>query len=137
MFSLIIVIISIALVAALALATIYYGGTSFNIGGDRVVAARTINEGNQVAGALELYRVDNGAFPTGTSQDVANALIAGNYLSGMPENSSWEFRTDFAVRTNLTLEQCERVNADLNIPNPPPLCSDPAISGRSVCCVTP
>lgn len=137
MFSLIVTIIAVALVAALALATIYFGGQAFNIGGDRAIATRTVNEGNQVAGALELYRVDNGAYPTGASQDIANALVTGNYLAGMPEGATWEFRNDYAVRTDLTMEQCERVNTGLGIANPPPSCSDPAFSGMTLCCATP
>jgi hypothetical protein len=51
MFSLIITIISIALVTALALATIYYGGSAFRQGGDAAAAARFINEGQQLSGA--------------------------------------------------------------------------------------
>lgn len=50
MFSLIITIISIALVAALALATLYYGGASFSRGKEGREAARLINEGPKAHG---------------------------------------------------------------------------------------
>jgi hypothetical protein len=136
-FSLIIVIVSIALVAALALATIYYGGTAFNIGGDRAAATRAISEGNQISGALKLYLADNGRFPVGTSEAIGARLVAEGYLRSMPTGTPWEFRNDYTVRTGLTLEQCERVNSDLGIPNPPPLCTDPAATGRTLCCATP
>lgn len=55
MFSLIVTIISIALVAALALATLYYGG------------------------AAELYRADIGAYPLSMDD-----LVAQKYLSSVP-----------------------------------------------------
>lgn len=54
MFSLIITIISIALVTALALATIYYGGSAFRQGGDAAAAAQLINEGQQLSGAATI-----------------------------------------------------------------------------------
>ena len=58
MFSLIITIISIALVAALALATLYYGGNAFNKGSAEANASKIINEGQQVNGAVQLARAD-------------------------------------------------------------------------------
>jgi len=59
MFSLIITIISIALVAALALATLYYGGDAFNQGRAGAEASRIINEGQQVAGGVSLAAATN------------------------------------------------------------------------------
>lgn len=54
MFSLIITIISIALVAALALATLYYGGDAFQQGKAGADASRLINEGQQINAAVTL-----------------------------------------------------------------------------------
>ncbi len=62
MFSLIITIISIALVAALALATIYYGGSAFNRGSADAKAAQYINEGQQLSGAAAVAGATNVAF---------------------------------------------------------------------------
>lgn len=50
MFSLIITIISIALVAVLALASIYYGGAAVGQGSDSARASQLINEGQQLQG---------------------------------------------------------------------------------------
>ena len=72
MFSLIITIISIALVAALALATLYYGGDAFNQGRAGADASRLINEGQQVNAAVALA-----AATAATWVDTDNANYAG------------------------------------------------------------
>ena len=80
MFSLIITIISIALVAALALATIYYGGSTFNRGASAATASKLLNQSQQILGADRLYRADHdGAMPS-SMQD----LIDGGYLKSIP-----------------------------------------------------
>lgn len=83
MFSLIITIISIALIAALAAATIYYGGDAFSKGTLKADASTLINQGQQVAGAMTLYSVDK-------SQDAADvtALVTDGYLQANP--GSWD-----------------------------------------------
>jgi hypothetical protein len=83
MFSLIITIISIALVAALALATIYYGGNAFNKGSESAKAAQLINEGQQLNGAFAFARAEARAAGTTEPADTA-ALISGNYLTQAP-----------------------------------------------------
>lgn len=83
MFSLIITIISIALVAALALATLYYGGNAFLRGSSDAYATRLLNQGQQILGAAELYRADNGSWPQSMQ-----ALVDGNYLREIPTVSA-------------------------------------------------
>lgn len=58
MFSLIISIISIALVAALAAATVYFGGAAFNKGSAGADASTFVNAGQQIAGAFTLASAD-------------------------------------------------------------------------------
>lgn len=82
MFSLIITIISIALVAALALATLYYGGDAFNKGTAGAEASRLINEGQQVNGAVALAKAD--ANPATTLA----GLVTAGYLSQLPGSFS-------------------------------------------------
>lgn len=79
MFSLIITIISIALVAALALATLYYGGSSWTRGNAAATAATVTNQGQQIRGAMELYYADHSAYPA-SLQD----LVTGEYLKTIP-----------------------------------------------------
>ena len=79
MFSLIVTIISIALVAALALATLYYGGAAFNKSSAMVEATRLTNQATQLQGAAELYRADRGAYPRNIED-----LVTHNYLKSIP-----------------------------------------------------
>lgn len=79
MFSLLISIISIALVAALALATLYYGGSSFNQGRAKAEASRLLNEQQQLLGAAELFRARTGQWPANLTQ-----LVDGGYLKSIP-----------------------------------------------------
>lgn len=77
MFSLIISIISIALVAALAAATVYFGGAAFNKGTAGADASTFINAGQQVAGAFTLAAADGV-----TAANVA--ALNPNYLAQIP-----------------------------------------------------
>jgi hypothetical protein len=79
MFSLIITIISIALVAALALATLYYGGKAFNKGSATAEATKILTQGQQLQGAAELYKADTGAYPL-----TMQAMLDGKYLTSVP-----------------------------------------------------
>lgn len=97
MFSLIITIISIALVAALALATLYYGGAAFNKGAAGATAARLINEGQQINGAVALYRADVGAGSSAAVVTDLAGLVTEGYLSSVP--------ADFAATTTLASGQ--------------------------------
>lgn len=85
MFSLIITIISIALVAALALATIYYGGTAFNKGSEQASASRLINEGQQVNGAVAMAKADVASGVTfATPIGTLASLVTNNFLAQAP-----------------------------------------------------
>lgn len=79
MFSLVITIISIALVAALALATLYYGGNAFNQGHAAAEAAKLRVQGQQLIAAAELYYAR-----TGVWMDDVPTLVAAGYLKSVP-----------------------------------------------------
>lgn len=135
MFSLIITIVAIALVALLALATIFYAKTFVTDGAARASITQTLQEGNQVVGAVELYKSDHdGKLPTGTSDEIKATLVSAEYLKAFP-SSSWEFRNDFAVRTGMTSDACLAVNKSLGIDSIPQ-CSDVSYTNRSFCCAT-
>jgi hypothetical protein len=100
MFSLIITVISIALVAALALATLYYGGSAFNKGSAAAQSTQLLNESQQLLGAAELFYADNHRWPESVSEMVSlkylnfpvainsgvvnNALAANDWLMVAP-----------------------------------------------------
>lgn len=84
MFSLIITIISIALVAALAVATIYYGGDAFNQGTSKAKASTVVNQAQQIAGAATLYKSNGGNLPTLASV----GALSPSYLATVPASDS-------------------------------------------------
>ena len=79
MFSLIITIVSIALVVALVAATMYHGGDTLTQGRAKADAAAFVSGAQQVSGAAVMYASLEG-------QDAADAatLVTGKYLSGIP-----------------------------------------------------
>lgn len=80
MFQLIVAVISIALVAVLAIASIYYGGTAFNQSQLKGQVTALVNAGQQVAGAQALFATDTGS----KSADLSTLLYAGKYLASTP-----------------------------------------------------
>ena len=144
MFSLIVVIIAIALVAALALASIYYGGTAFNRSKDEVIVASAVNVGNQVKGAFELYRTDHdNTLPTGTVDEIKNIMQDKKYLAEWPSSEKsngttveWGIETDYATISNLSADQCLALNKKLGI-DYVPSCSATGFEGKNYCCTTP
>ena len=111
MFSLIITIISIALVAALALATLYYGGSAFNKGADGATAAKLINEGQQINGAVTIYKADLAA--GGAAVTTVAALVTATYLSQVPASfdGATLLSTNVAeAKTNPTGTVCNEIN---------------------------
>ena len=82
MFQLIVAVISIALVAALAIASIYYGGSAFQKSSLKANVTQLVNGGQQIAGAQALYNTD-----WGVSGSTAQ-LEDGTYLASAPSTPS-------------------------------------------------
>ena len=89
MFQLIVAVIAIALVIALTLASIYYGGEAFTRSSLKANVAAMVNQAQQISGAHTLYKVDN-------AQDAgAIADLEGDYISSIPTapeaiaNAAW------------------------------------------------
>ncbi len=106
MFSLIITIIAIALVAALAVASIYYGGSAFEKGTAGAEAATIINESQQVSAARSMASADGNANTT-----VAD-LVTGNYLSSAPADLELNGNAveDTLAAPGLSAEVCDQIN---------------------------
>lgn len=79
MFSLIITIISIALVAVLALASIYYGGSAVGQGSDSARASQLINEGQQLQGLAAMSTAQGNTVTT-----VADLVTTGHLSQAVP-----------------------------------------------------
>lgn len=85
MFQLIVAVISIALIAALAGASIFYGGSAFSGSTAKANVTSLINQAQQIAGAGSLFATDHaGAKPT----NIATDLVANSYLQAAPTPSS-------------------------------------------------
>ena len=79
MFNLIISIIAIALVVALAGASLYYGGDAFSQGSSEAKAATFVNQAQQIQAAATLFEVTQG----GEATSIAN-LTANGFMSAVP-----------------------------------------------------
>lgn len=141
MFALIVTIIAIALVAALALASIYYGGTAFNRSKDEVIITSAINVGNQVKGAFELYRTDHdNTLPVGTEEEIKQQMLDKNYVSSWPQSEKsngsevqWGLEEHYATISNISAAQCLAINKKLGL-DLVPACTETQYIGRNYCC---
>jgi len=86
MFSLIITIVSIALVVALIAATMYYGADTLTRGQAAANAAAIISGGEQVLAAMTAFQAQTGRYPNNLEE-----LITSNYLRSFPELASAGF----------------------------------------------
>lgn len=131
MFSLIISIIAVALVAVLALASMYYGGESLTQGTATANAARYLNEANQITAAANLYKLQN-TNQTPTAQD----LVDNDYLKALPQGN-WYVNNGFVERPGISLEECTEVNRLVGYTGPTYACDDPALPDDHACCYVP
>lgn len=131
MFSLIIVIFTIALLAVLVLASMYYGGESLTEGTAKANAARYLNEANQITAAASLYKLQN-ANQTPTAQD----LVDNDYLKALPQGE-WYVTNGYVERPGISLEECTEVNKMVGYDGPAYACDDPALPDDHACCYVP
>ncbi len=106
MFALIITVISIALVAALAIASIYYGGTAFSQGTAQAQGSTIVNQAQQIGAGVTLYENDLG----GTAPAAVSDLTP-TYLQAIPTPPS-SASGAYALGSNAT-----SVTVDVTSPN--------------------
>lgn len=123
MFQLIVAVISIALVAALAIASIYYGGAAFSNSSLRANVTTLVNGGQQISGAVTLYKTDfGGSNPRVTAAQGENAAVndlTPNYLASMPGvapfvTGGWSLVSGAAVAQLETGADKEAICAEVN-----------------------
>lgn len=109
MFSLIITIVSIALVVALVAATMYHGGDTLTQGRTTADAAAFVSGGQQIAGA-QVMRLSL----VGTEAADVATLITDKYLSSAPviQGSAWVIDTANNLLTSTVTEDavCIAIN---------------------------
>src|SRR5690606_2232551 len=87
MFQLIVSVISIALVAALAIASIFYGGDAFTKSSEKATITTLIDQAQQIGGASALYETNEGInVPVGNLGD-SHDLIVDGYLAQVPSGA--------------------------------------------------
>ena len=115
MFALIISIIAIALVVALAGATLYYGGDAFTQGNARSTAAALVNQGQQIAGAWTLFEADHGGASPAALTDLTDTNNGNvSYLAAIPTApvGAWSLNgstIEVATANAITTEVCNAV----------------------------
>lgn len=88
MFQLIVAVISIALIAALAIASIFYGGDAFTKSSTKAQVTTLINQGQQIAGAAALFQTDHGTAATSIEDlDGTNFPLEAKYLADVPNGT--------------------------------------------------
>ncbi|MNR71807.1 hypothetical protein D3C71_24850 [compost metagenome] len=115
MFSLIIAIISIVLVAALAIAVIYYGSTAFNKGAAAAEASKVLVQGQQLLGAADMHYADHNIWPSLAeleSKDYLNMVPSVSARgAAVPWTTPLERRPVFLLQQNAVSEEvCLAIN---------------------------
>jgi type II secretory pathway pseudopilin PulG len=132
MFSLIITIISIALVAVLALATLYYGGSAFNKGSTSARTSQLLTEAQQVEGAITLFKAEAGRGPVGLTELTTD----GKYLRSLP--AQWSggpaYFATAGSGSGVSEDSCLMFNQRRLGISVVPSCDDPAYTSKVVCC---
>lgn len=139
MFSLIIAILAIVLVALLAAATIYYGGDSFNKGNSKAKAAEILNQAELIKGAFTAYKIEQGTIEINQVDcdsslekydNCLAPLIEKEYLTDIPQGAEgWYIDRSKVLRRTLynDIKACaiaNYVNGAVGVPNNPELIED-------------
>lgn len=131
MFSLVVSIIGILLIAVISAAAIYYMGDSTHSAKGSGDLARVINEASQIHGAVLLREQDK----PGISLSSMQQLLDEKYLASAP-STEWNISPVGMIRPVSSVDQCKEFNKrhgyDLETP---PLCSDQAYANSRVCCL--
>lgn len=109
MFQLITGVIAIVLAMVCAIMALWYGGSVFTDNSGKAMYAKYLNNGQQIQAAVQLYASQNGFYPSGTSQQILNALVDGDYLTQIPEGH-WIIQEDKLVRELQNNNQCKAIN---------------------------
>lgn len=126
MFSLIITLLSIGLVALLALASIYYGGDIFSSGNQKAAAAQILTESQQMRGALSAHVALVGDRASSTDD-----LVSSQILKAVPDG--WGVIEGYAYKSVSTVDVCLAANKKLGI-DLVPACTDVQYAGTAMCC---
>jgi hypothetical protein len=131
MFSLILVLAGLALVAAIAVTTVYYGGDTATAGSANAEAASLLAQSEQIASASAAYTTDhNGIRPPSLEE-----LVAQEYLNAIPPG--WQepalANTPITSKVVASASACELFNRRQGLEGIPH-CDDFTTLNSPVCC---
>ena len=114
MYSLIIGVIAIIVLAILTLATLWLGGEISSTSADKGRYSQYLNHSEQIAAAMRLYQHDKGERPTGSPMQIIQALTAAGadgktYLSTVPQGE-WYMADNTIYRKLMDGGECKRMN---------------------------
>lgn len=115
MFNLITTVICIALLAIMALATIWFGGSVHGDSNAKATYAGHMNAAQQIEGAMKLYQQDHGFLPDLQDDALLEKLVDEKYLNSVPEGG-WKvqpgalYRPLYKPNEKPTISQCAAVN---------------------------
>lgn len=128
MITLIVALISVVLVAAIAIATQYYGSDAMSQGADAARAVTLINQGLQLVSAAQAYQAETGSWPQSMQE-----LLDKHYLNSLPvvgadasgfsvipsayaADAMWDMPTagipTFVLKSGFTRTVCQHVNKE-------------------------
>lgn len=144
MFNLIVAVISIALIAVMAVAGIFYAGSAFSNQTQKTEYATIANAASQIKGAMEIYRSQTGMYPAGIPDEGADVsstdallsyLTAKSYLSSVP-SGDWVIGSGYIQRSIEDEAACGRTNLFAGFTSECPSCSDPTRVDFPACTIT-
>lgn len=130
MFSLILTVISIAIVTIIALACLFYGADVWHTGKTKAGATQLAVETEQIQGAIQLFQNSNSRLPL-SLDELTNG---GEYLTSVP-NGAWGSNLAFIQTSSPTVQEdvCLLYNQQRGIPLVPS-CTDEFYKSVVVCC---
>lgn len=127
MFSLIIAVLAIALVAILAIASYYFLGDTVNDGAFAAETATLQAQAQQIESAATGYQALKGSPPPDLE-----SLVNASLLRSVPQ-PGWQAYPSAAIVATVPDEVCLRFNQQRGVPSVP-ACSDPAYATLTICC---
>lgn len=127
MFSLIITVIAISLVSAILVASVYFGGDTFDQGRGKTEGVTVINQARQIQGAMVIARAEEGVYPEVIRDtDPATTDLAPEHIEFIPDPPRNASQDDYSVTGNgevvLTMngrgydDICDSINRTVDLP---------------------
>lgn len=117
MFSLIITVLTIALVVTLSVATVYYGSSAFVEGSSSAAASTVMEQAIQINSYAELYAThESGRKPSDIESELiptymsAKPILKSGYFQ--PSGGEWEIENGHLILRNLREDICEEIGVE-------------------------